>query len=332
MAYKRTELLEELVRCYNEKGNTLSKTLNDPNTDYPTQMTYQNKFGSLNSARERAGVPVRKQAQQTDREHFISEANRMYKEYGDIKSTWFRDKDGFKSTYRLYFDSFEELLKESDYYEEVMQNRNKMRNSVGEAVSEKNSYSDEFLLEHLQNLYKEYGNCLTDTVNSSDGPSSGAYASHFGSLVNAREILGIEDYHSKNNVIEDIVTNGIENVDGYDNDADAHIYVLKIEIYEKEVFYVGQSRNVKRRITTHASRTPKISLYEKTNNGNAMLPKSETISKGDANVIDILYLVPMYKEDSEDNILFNRRVLEKERKESYSLAIEKNTTDVFGGK
>lgn len=332
MAYKRTELLSELVRCYEEQGNTSVKTLNDPDTDYPTQMTYQNRFGSLNSARERAGVPVRKQAQKISREEFIEDANRMYKEYGDIKSTWFQEKDEFKSTYRLYFDSFEELLKQSDYYEEVMRNRNKMRNRVGHKLSKENSYSDEFLLKHLQNVYDKYGNCLTETINSSNGPSAGAYSSHFGSLVNAREIIGIEDYHSKNNAIESIISGGIKNVDGYDDNANAHIYVLKIEIYDEKVFYVGQSKNLKKRITTHASGTPKVSLYENTNSGKAMLPRLETLSNGDATVTDILYFIPMYKKDKENDIQFNRRVLEREREESYSLAIRENTTDIFGGR
>lgn len=331
MPYTEQELLEELVRCYNNEGHTLSKTLNDKHNDYPTQMTYQNRFGSLNAAREKAGVPTRKQAQTTDRETFIKQANNMYETYGDIKSTWFKQKSEFKSTYQLYFDSFDELLQQTEYYDEVKQNRIETRERIAEENSKNIGYDDEYLIEHLTEVYKTHGCTSTKTINSIEGPSSGAYVSHFGSLPNAREIADIQDYDIEGERLRQLVGD-IKNIAGYDSDADAHIYVVTIKINGNNVYYVGMSSSLRSRLETHMNGAPEVSLYEVTEFGNAMLPRNETRSRESASVESVEYVVPMYRESNESNEMFRRRVLERERKESYVVALENNTTDVFGGR
>lgn len=331
MPYTEQELLQELVRCYTEEGNTLTKTLNDKNTDYPTQMTYQNRFGSLNNAREKAGVPIRKQAQTTDRESLIVEANKMYEEFGNIKSTWFQEKDKFTSTYTLYFDSFEELLKESDYYEEVMEKRQENREKTASIVAEKNSYDEEYLLDHLQKVYDEYGTTSTTLIEKINGPSPTSYRTHFGSLPNARDIVGIEDNNIQGERFRRVI-NSLDEVDGYDDNADSHIYVLQINTHGKDVFYVGQSSNLSNRLKNHCNNAPEVSLFEITEYGKAMKPRDSVRSDCEAEVSKIEYCIPLYQEENESDTMFRRRVLERERKESYVVALEHETTNVYGGR
>ena len=51
------QLIRSLQDCYNTHGEVTTALLNDPDTPYPTQVTYHNRFGGLYEARERADIP-----------------------------------------------------------------------------------------------------------------------------------------------------------------------------------------------------------------------------------------------------------------------------------
>lgn len=52
-----TELIQYLKECYRTHGEVTTSLLNSPDTPYPTQVTYHNRFGGLYEARERADIP-----------------------------------------------------------------------------------------------------------------------------------------------------------------------------------------------------------------------------------------------------------------------------------
>jgi len=193
-------------------------------------------------------------------------------------------------------------------------------------------YTSSEIIDHLKEVHEEVGDTKTETINNVDGPSAQVYRSRFGSLKNAREIaeLPVTQY-IKNQQWMDIVGDDLNNITGYKNSADAYIYILKLDMRGSDAYYVGQTTNPYKRIKQYITQTPKMKLNKVTENGLAATRREEYENTG-TEVVDIEYIISMNKAENETKEMFMDRVIERERRESFTVAIDKNCVNVFGGR
>lgn len=316
MTYSESELLSELKKCYEEHGEASSKILNDSTNDYPTQPTYQNHFGSFSEARMRAGLP-----RGTPREKVINDIEECFDKYGDVTISLISKDNDLISPNTLYqhFDSIGEAIEQSQVNGSKIPTKSDRRKQ----------YTEEDLIESLVECHESTGKTDSKTVNEYEHcPSTQPYKDRFGSLDRARIIAEV----SRNEITKKSEAVEIVNsTDEYYDDDDAHVYVLTISINDQECYYVGESTSLIERITSHM-RSPDIRTYEETTNGKAIVPRKETPKKNSVKIESIEALIPMNKSDGETEIEFRRRRKYKEHETALSMAIEKNTTMVFGGK
>jgi len=115
-----TELIQYLQACYRTNGEVTTALLNDPDTPYPTQVTYHNRFGGLYEARERAGIPHpdRGAPDSYTRARVIKEVSDYLEDHDGLQARDLGAKSGLPSyaTVREHFDGLSELLDAVDAY------------------------------------------------------------------------------------------------------------------------------------------------------------------------------------------------------------------------
>jgi hypothetical protein len=315
MGYSKQELKEELLRCYGEQGETSSKTLNDPATDYPTQMTYSNHFGSLTAAKESVGI-----LGGHTRERVLSDIEKCFDKNDNVSVNLLNDSDDFINSSTLYehFDSLWTAIELADIDVESIKDKKNTQPNV---------YDREELLSKLQDCYDENGNTKTETVNNFDGcPSSQAYKSRFGSIKSARKEIGISTEFQKHKVREKI-----KNIDGFKKSASAHIYVLELTVNGETAYYVGESTNLEKRLQSHFYNT-KIQTWSHGKHGKILSPRTETNKVNDVSVDRVKYVIPMRRKENETANEFRKRRKLKEHHTHLSVAIENKTVEVYGGR
>jgi hypothetical protein len=311
MGYTKNELIQQLIKCYEENGHTRTTLLNSPNNDYPSQVTYNNHFGSMADAREAAGLYGGH-----TREKVIESIEKCFDKHSRITTTLLNEDDELLNSSVLYahFDTISDAIESADINQDVDRVRSK--------------YTEEELLDELIRCKEEEGNTKTQTVDSRDGPSSQAYRSKFGSIQSARELAGINCKFNK--TYSDKVKKWMENTQ-YEDNADAHIYVLSISIDGEKAYYIGESQNVTSRIHSHLE-NPQFTTKNNTKYGEVISTRRETGRVNDIKIEGIEYVIPIYRNDGESDEIFRKRRKYREHHEHLSVAIDKNTLEVYGGR
>jgi len=148
--------------------------------------------------------------------------------------------------------------------------------------------------------------------------------------------IGIDDF-----------TSFMQDVDGFDSGADAYVYVLKLKRIEdkSDWFYVGQvsggESGLEDRLRQHISNPTNIQRTVQ-RDGREILARKVTDSH---RVVGIEWVEPLYtesirmerEEDHQFDYLNPERYVkfyinEAERRAAYQVAVEKETTNVLGGK
>lgn len=311
--YTEDELISELLRCYENEGSTKSSILNSPETDYPTQMTYQNRFGSLTKAKEIAGIKGGH-----TRERVIEDIKKCYEQNDAVSIKLLDNTDDLINSSTLYshYNSLWSATEDAQIEKENASTR-----------SVKNKYTKSELINNLIECKEEMGDTKTKTVDEYDGPSTQAYRSHFGSIGEARGEANITPNFSttyKSKHLEEI----LENVEI--KDADAHIYVLELEVNDETGYYVGESKNIEKRICTHINNT-RMQVWANSPHGKILAPAEKTNELNDVTVKSIKYTIPINKAENESSLNFRRRRKFKEHHQQLVVAMEEETLDVYGG-
>jgi len=316
MGYTTQELKDELLRCYEENGHTKSSVLNDKNNDYPTQMTYSNHFGSLTEAKRSVGIIAGH-----TKERVLSDIEKCYNKNGNVSISLLENDDKFINQNTLYhhFDSMWNAIEESNV---------DIRSIKYAKSKNRKKYTKEQLIDILIECKDRFGNTKSSTINNCDDfPSTQSYKSCFGSIKKAREEADISVDFKNSNKIQNI----IDGIESYDNNSDAHIYVLNIEINGEPAYYVGETTNLHSRLQTHYYQN-NIQCWSNGDHGRVLSPRSDTGESNKFTIISVEYVIPMYKKDNESNIEFRRRRKYKEHHEHLSVAIDNNTFEVYGGR
>lgn len=316
------ELIDALQRCYSKHGEISVSILNNTKNNYPTQPTYSYRFdGGLEAACEKAGVPYK--SSQWDRDSLIQATQKFFNKNGDVGVRHFAEPDNelpSSSTLYEYFDSFDDLIEKTDVSEEIREQKRENKKVARANANKKYSSQDkEELIEHLWWVMKQYGDAKTNSINDAPGPSTNVYTRIFGSLPSAREEAGLNKF-DKESLDERLNIR----VSKYEEDADGHIYVIKMIRAGEIYYYVGSSISLKKRLNSHINANTSISLHHTNEHGD----------------IDELNLEPhcisrienLHKKDNESDTEFNNRMKSKEHVVSYKIASAFNTHKVLGGK
>jgi len=316
MPYTKQELKNELLRCYKENGNVSTEILNSTKTDYPTQMTYYNHFGSLKNAKESVGI-----ISGHTRERVLSDIRTCYEKYEEVSTDTLNNDDELVN-YQTVYDHFNSISKA------VEESGINWEDAKCDVTYNEPEYSEEELIENLMNCKDEQGNTKTTTVNDFGGPTATVYRDRFGSLTEARKIAGIdESFKGGSNGKIHRLLHSVE----VDEDSDALIYVLKILVNGEEAYYVGETTNIYSRLQSHVYRT-NIQTWANGPYGKILSPREKANEMNEISVESIEYTVPLYQDSDESDIEFRRRRKYKEHHEHLSLAIDKNTLEVYGGR
>jgi len=321
------ELLDELERCYEEHGKVTATILNNSSNDYPTQPTYNNRFGSLSTAMDKVNIEQVDHGRKIyTREDIINKSIKFYDNNGNIKVSDFSNTRGDLPSASImynYFDGIDDLLKEAGIYEDVIESRRDNRREISKRISKANEkYTDddrEELIEHIQFIAGKHGKATTQTISNEDGPSKHAYDKIFGSLSEARLAAGLEEQY---------VTNFEDKLgllpDNFDEDADAHIYVLSIHDDSERYYYVGKSTRLRKRLNAHTSGKSKIRHRTKHKYGRI---KNMSLTPD-----SLLRVINVYQKDSESDNEFDNRLSDIEHTTSYKVAAGLETSNILGGR
>jgi len=317
MPYSKDELKSELLRCYQNEGRVTTKILNSKDNDYPTQPTYYNYFGSLKNAKKSVGIIAGH-----TRERVLSDIKKCYNNHGEVSVKALDNDDEFVD-YRVVNKHFGSLSKA---VESANISWNDARTTLPSEPWRK--YADDDLIQNLLDCKESEGDTKTSTINNFDGPTSKVYRDRFGSITNAREEAGIvEDFKNGSN---GKVKQLLDSID-FSRDANALIYVLRISVNGEPAYYVGETTNIEKRLTSHVYQT-KIQSWAHGPHGKILAPREETNNLNEINVDSIEYVIELYQKEDESDIDFRRRRKYKEHHEHLSVAIDKNTLEVYGGR
>lgn len=315
MPYTKDELKSELLKCYENEGEVTTAILNSPDTEYPTQMTYYNHFGSLREAKESVGIIA-----EYRKKDVLSDIRDCYDKHGEVSTN--------------VLNSDDDLINYSVVYEHYGSLKDAVEDSGilwNEAMRERDysfEYTKDELIQNLIDCKEETGNTKTSTIDNFGGPTSQVYRDRFGSLTEARSVAGIKESfkNGRNGKVERL----LETVN-IDDDADAVVYVLLMDVNGETAYYVGESTNIRKRITSHVYQT-KIQAWAHGSNGKILAPREKTNELNEVEVLSIEHTIPLYKDDSESDVDFRRRRKYKEHHEHLSVALDKNTLEVYGGR
>lgn len=323
--YTKDELASYMKECEQIYGKVTISIINN-DSYFPSSYPYQKEFGSFSEAKKYANV---ESAGRDNHDYYQYSApeliEALQKCYEKRGSTLAADINEFSEgpSYTIYNRRFGSIVSARDIAGVPQPKKT-------DNVEKK--YSSSKLIEHLKHVYKEEGDTKTDTINSVEGPSSQPYKSRFGSMKNAREIaeLPVTQY-KRSQQWNEVVGEDLDNIDGYKTDADRYVYVLKLDLRGEEAYYIGQTVNPYRRIGQYITTTPQMRLNKVTPYGLAASRREEYKNTG-TSVKDVVYIISMYKEEDEEERNFVDRVKERERRESFTVAIDKNCTNIFGGR
>lgn len=317
MPYSKDELKSELLRCYENEEEVTTEILNSPDNDYPTQMTYYNYFGSLKNARESVGI-----ISGHTKERVLSDIRKCYDKHNEV-STKVLDNDDELVDYSTVYQHFGGL---SEAVTSAGLEWEDAKRVV--TLDIENEYSRDELIQNLIDCNEEEGNTKTSTINNFDGPTSQAYRNRFGSISEARKIAGIEPsfkFARTNGQIDRL----LEDID-YKN-SDAVIYVLRMNVNGAKAYYVGESTSFKDRLNTHVYQT-KVQSWAHSPHGKILAPRNKTNELNNIEIKSIEYVIPLNQKEDESDINFRRRRKYREHHEHLSVAMEKDTLDVYGGR
>lgn len=316
MPYSKDELKSELLRCYKQEGAVTTDILNSSENNYPTQMTYYNHFGSLRDAKRSVGIIAG-----YTRDDVISDIQECYERHDEVSTKALNNDDSLVNYQVVYkhFGSISDAVESADI--------NWQEAKIKREYDIDLQYTKEELLQNLEECKESEGDTKTTTIDNFGGPTSQVYRDRFGSLTNARKICGLEESFKggKNSKVQRLISNA--DID----DSDAHIYVLKLSVNGQDAYYVGESTSIKDRLFSHIHRT-KIQAWAHGPHGKILAPREETNKLNEIEIESIEYTIPLYQEQGESDIDFRRRRKYKEHHEHLSVAIDKNTLEVYGGR
>jgi hypothetical protein len=316
------KLANELRRCERENGYVETSILNDSSNDFPTQPTYQNRFGSLSEACKKFDVQQKRRTKKWTKDEVIDEAKKHFQENGDLKVSDFADASSeLPSTNTLYnhFDSISDLIEELGVEEEVAENRKNDKMAAIEKVTKYTEESEDELIEHLWWVKKEYGDTKTSSIEEAPGPSSQTYITRFGSINDARDEAGISESYNESfeKRIGDLP-------DSYDNNADGYVYTIKLLDDSTEYLYVGETTCLEKRLNRHASGESKILFHQ---NG-----EYNSLREHGLVPVSVIRIDNFYKSDRESEKEFKDRLQSNEHIISYQVAVGLNNPRVLGGR
>ena len=323
--YSEEELLEYMRECENMYGKVTIDIMND-DSYLPSSHPYYNLFDNFEAAKERAGVDTYERNSYDYYQYSALELIDALKECHEEKgSTLAEDIQAFDMapSPSIYTQRFGSIVSARDIADIPQPKKD---------CGPEREYTTSEIIEHLKRVYESEGDTKTTTINFVDGPSSQVYKSRFGSLQTAREIaeLPVTQY-IKNEKWMEIVGEDLDAIDGYLSDADRYVYVLELDLRGDTGYYVGQTKNPYKRIKQYITSTPKMRLNKVTEHGLAASRRDDYVNTG-TEVTDVKYLISLYKEDGESEQNFIDRVKERERRESFTVAIDEGCVNVFGGR
>lgn len=319
------ELLQYLRECYEIYGKCTISIIN--NDDYfPSSGAYQYHFESFSEAKEQAGLSQYEKRASDYYKYTAPELIDALKSchneggstlYEDILS---HDDCPTPAVYTRRFGSLSNAREIADIPEPIVDYNQRTE-----------EWSSDKLLELLRQFEEQHGDTRTSTLNEYGPPTSAVYINRFGSLETARELADCKRTNYITHERWQEIVGDIENLDGYDSTADGYVYVLQVDLDGEEAYYVGQTVNPIRRLKNYIIGKPRARWNKQTPFGKVSTNRDEYTNIS-CSVVDVLYVVSMYKGEGESEETFRRRRLERERKESFTVALDKNTTNVFGGR
>lgn len=323
--YSKDELLKYMQECEDIYGKVSIDIMND-DSYLPSSYPYYNLFENFEDAKEKANVGKYEHNSYDYYKYSALELLELLQDcYESEDSTLAEDIQDFDeapspAVYNRRFGSIVSARELADIPQPKID------------YEKDRTYTTDEIIEHLKEVYTSEGDTKTSTLNSVEGPSPQVYQSRFDSLETAREVaeLPVTQY-IKNEKWMDIVGKDLDNIDGYKSDADRYVYVLELDLRGDEAYYIGQTKNPYKRIKQYITSTPAMRLNKVTENGIAVSRREEYLNTG-AEVTDVKYIISMSKENGENEQNFIDRVRERERRESFTVAIDKNCVNIFGGR
>jgi hypothetical protein len=323
--YSKDELVEYMQECEDIYGKVSIDIMN--NDSYlPSSNPYYSLFDNFEDAKEKAGVDKYERNSYDYYKYSALELLELLQDcYESENSTLAEDIQNFDkapspSVYNRRFGSIVSARELADIPQPKIDYKKDRK------------YTTTEIIEHLKEVYESEGDTKTNTLDAVEGPSTQVYQSRFDSLETAREVANLPvTQYIKNEKWMNIVGKDLDNIDGYVSDADRYVYVLELDLRGDEAYYIGQTKNPYKRIKQYITSTPAMRLNKVTEHGLAASRREAYVNTG-AEVTDVKYIISMSKENSEDEQNFVDRVKERERRESFTVAIDKNCVNVFGGR
>lgn len=298
MGYTKDQLLSELHRCYEENGEVNIKLLNDSNTDYPTQPTYANYFGSITEAKKMAGI----------------ERNTTKREISDTIN------DIINSNEHISLKKMDEKgISAAQLYAHF--------NSIDDALSfATDEDPDEFYRSKYLSIIEEFDNISYNRIDECDKlPSHSTVLKYFDNIDEIRTEVGIDVKDSYKEQAKQLIEDYHPHID-YSHDG--YIYCYQFSLYDETHFYVGETTNILNRITSHLRRK-NIRTKSHSSNGEILCKRGEESSNIEINKIETI--IPLQQGENESAEEFTRRRLYQENKLRNVIVMEEDTLNVYGG-
>lgn len=307
-SYNEQRILNEIQR-YEEEHNTIDKESFHRDSDYPSATTVRKYFDTWNNALEEATGEINHQSRESVDE---------WKVYLDILIA--ADEYGIDFTAsQINRDS--NLISHPQIKKITQKTFNEAKRHLSLPVNKNRDVSEEDIIEELNKL-----DCDLTGENIDNKCSFSSYMVRKygdGYMPKALVNLGFEPSEKQkvlSNTQKLISSNpspDLEKYGEYDKGADGYVYVLKlIDTDNNEWYYVGQiseNSSLKFRLENHFRCDGDFST-------NIDLEFEN---------IELNNIYNLYKK--KDSSKFKKKVNEKERETSYSIAIKYNTKNVLGG-
>ena len=298
MGYTKDQLLSELHRCYEENGKVSIKLLNDSNTDYPTQPTYANYFGSVTEAKKMVGIKGN-----TTKEEISDTINYIIESGQDVSLNNLEENDIRPAQLYSHFESIDEALS---------------------FATDKDP--DEFYRSKYLSIMEEFDDISYSRIDQCDKlPSHSTVLKYFDNIDEIRTEIGIDVQDSYKEQAKQLIEDYHPHID-YSHDG--YIYCYQFTLYDETHFYVGETTNILNRMASHLRRK-NIQTKSHSTNGEILCKRGEE----SANIeIDKIYtIIPLQQGESESVEEFTRRRLYEENKLRNVVVMEEDTLNVYGG-
>lgn len=155
------------------------------------------------------------------------------------------------------------------------------------------------------------------------------------SFINSSMVADIDsfpEYSDAYTSVKGLVKNILEDIDGYDVNADGYVYVLECEfmLYNHTYYYIGAvyKGQLYGRIANHATGCS----FEAPVRQERTTVLGNVSNHIDSYIVTDIESVDSYYNEGLEFDTFKKLIRNEERKKSYRIAIEKDTTNVIGGK